>query len=103
MSQRNPTPTLARLREVASKPHVVNPLTVAINTVSKKRLVIDLREVNPCVQVDKLRFEDLKIASTYFKLDQFMCVFDLTSGYHHIEICAQHQTFLGFAHFLTCS
>ena len=33
----------------------------------------------------------------YFDIGSFMFTFDLKSGYHHIEIFDQHQTYLGFA------
>ena len=32
----------------------------------------------------------------YFAKDSYMFSFDLKSGYHHIEISQDHQTFWGF-------
>jgi hypothetical protein len=78
-------------------PTVVNPLTVAQNADGKKRLVIDLRNVNPLVHVHKFRFEDIKAASVLFTKGCYMVSFDLKSGYHHIDINTQYQQYLGFA------
>ena len=33
----------------------------------------------------------------YFAKDAYMFSFDLKSGYHHIDIAQEHQTFLGFS------
>ena len=74
----------------------INPLTVAENSAGKLRLVIDLRDINPCLLLDKYKYEDIKIASTYFKKDMYMSVFDLKSGYHHVDIHASHKQYLGF-------
>ena len=82
--------------EVFSKPRVVNPLTVAQNS-KKKRLVLDLRHVNQNLVIDKIKFEDLKVALLYAKQGDFMFSFDLKSGYHHIDIHKDFHTFLGFS------
>ena len=83
------------IKQVETQPHMVNPLTVADNS-TKLRLVLDLREINPHVEIDKLKFEDLNTANQFFKKGQFMSTFDLCSGYHHVDICKEHHTFLGF-------
>ena len=77
-------------------PEVVNPLSVAINKSGKKRLILDLREVNLHVWKEKVKFEDFKIALTYFKKNNFLFKFDLKSGYHHIDMAEWCRTFLGF-------
>ena len=82
--------------ETKSKPLVVNPLTVAQNT-SKKRLVLDLRHINQCLEIDRIKFEDWKTALLYANQGKYMFSFDLTSGYHHIEINKEFQQYLGFA------
>ena len=76
-------------------PFVVNPLTVAQNT-SKKRLVLDLRHINSCVLIDKIKFDDWKLASQYLDKDSYMFSFDFTSGYHHIDINEGFKKYLGF-------
>ena len=70
--------------EASIRPHVINPLSVAINSSGKKRLILDLHEVNLHVM-------------HYFHKGDFMFKFDLKSGYHHIDIAEWCQTFLGFA------
>ena len=82
--------------EVDHKPFVVNPLTVAQNSV-KKRLVLDLRYVNPFLWKEHVRFEDWKFALDYYHENCYMYNFDLKSGYHHIDINENHYKYLGFA------
>lgn len=82
--------------QVPFTPFVVNPLSVAKNKV-KKRLILDLSVLNKHVKKEKFKFEDYRIALQLFKKDSFLFKFDLKSGYHHIDICPQQQTFLGFS------
>ena len=85
------------VREVSSAPHVVNPLTVAVNGKDKVRLILDLRHVNKQVVQCKIKFEAWRTAKQYMQIDSFGFIFDLKSGYHHIDIFPLHQTYLGFA------
>lgn len=78
-------------------PHVVNPLSVSVQSSGKKRLILDLRHVNLCVWKQKFKFEDWRALLDYVEKDYFLFSFDLKSGYHHIEILPEHQTFLGFS------
>ncbi len=39
----------------------------------------------------------LKVALSYFEMGACMFSFDLKSGYHHVEIYEQHQTYLEFS------
>jgi hypothetical protein len=82
--------------ECEKPPFTVNPLTVAEN-VTKQRLVLDLREINPLLIQQPYMYEDLRFASNFFRRGQFFLAFDLRSGYHHIDIFPQHQKFLGFS------
>ena len=86
-----------RVIECDAAPLVINPLSVSVQPNGKKRLILDLRHVNKCLRKDHVKYEDWKVALNYFTLDGFMLSFDLKSGYHHIEISEDHQTFLGFA------
>ena len=86
-----------RLLEVQAPPYVVNPLSVSIQPNGKKRLILDLRYVNKHLIKQRVKYEDWKIALSYFQKGAFMILFDLKSGYHYIDICPHHQTFLGFA------
>lgn len=83
--------------ETPFKPHTVNPLSVSINKHGKKRLILDLRQVNKCLWKDSFTFEDWKIGLEYFESGSFSFKFDLSQGYHHIDIFPPHQTFLGFS------
>jgi len=83
--------------EVSNRPHVVNPLTVSINSKSKEKLFFDLRHVNKQVLHRKFKFEDWRTLKQYVKLDSFGLVFDLKSRYHHIDIHDSYQTNLGFS------
>ena len=76
---------------------MVNPLSVSVQPNGKKRLILDLRYVNKHLIKQGVKYEDWKIALSYFQKGAFMISFDLKSGYHHIDICPDHQTFLGFA------
>ena len=82
--------------KVPFKPHVVNPLSVSINKKGKKRLILDLRIPNKFVWKERVKFEDWKIALSYFEQDSYMFKFDLTSGYFHLDINIKFQTYLGF-------
>jgi hypothetical protein len=84
------------ITEVTQKPTVINALTVAIQASGKKRLVLDLRSVNPLLNVSHYTYEDINTASQYFKKGAYMCTFDLKSGYHHIDIHEAYQQYLGF-------
>ena len=45
----------------------------------------------------RLKYEDWKVALSFFMTEAFMFSFDLKSGYHHIETFEGHQTYLGFS------
>ena len=82
--------------EVQSKPFIVSPLSVAENR-SKKRLILDLSRLNKYVKYEKIKFEDWNTAMNYFEKDCYCIKFYLKSGYHHIDISEEYQTYLGFS------
>ena len=86
-----------RVCEVSQEPLVVNPLSVSIQPCGKKRLILDLRHVNKCLVKQRVKYEHWKVALAYFAKDSYMFSFDIKSGYHHVEISQEHQTFLGFS------
>ena len=86
-----------RVCVVAKKPLVVNPLSVSVQPCGKKRLILDLCHVNKCLLNQRVKFEDWKVALSYFTKGSYMYSFDLKSGYHHVEISQEHQTYLGFS------
>ena len=73
----------------------VNPLTVAEG--KKLRLVIDLRHVNNYLVKPKFKYEDLQSLSQVLDEGHWFFTCDLKSGYHHVDICIDHQKYLGFA------
>ena len=83
--------------ETDSKPFVVSPLSVSVNKLGKKRLILDLRNLNKLLWKQKICFEEWKVAIDYFEKDSFYFKYDLSKGYHHINIFPGHQTFLGFS------
>jgi hypothetical protein len=76
---------------------VVNPLSVAVQSSGKLRLILDLRYINKYLYNAKIKFEDWKDALKYITEGDFMFSFDLKSGYHHIDIFPDHTKYLGFA------
>ena len=83
--------------EVPFVPHVVNPLSVSIQSSGKKRLILDLRHVNQFIWKQKFKCEDWRVLLSYVNKGDYLFSFDLKSGYHHIDIFPDHQTFLGFS------
>ena len=83
--------------QVSSPSHVVNPLSVSVQSGSKKRLILDLRHVNKHIWKETFKFEDIRNGCVYLPFDHFLFKFDLKSGYHHIDILQEHQTFLAFS------
>ena len=83
--------------EHVASPFCVNPITVAEG--KKLRLVIDLRHVDNCLVKPRFKYEDLRSLSQV--LDEGFgwkfFTWDLKSGYHHVDICLDHQKYLGFA------
>ncbi|VDI82350.1 Hypothetical predicted protein [Mytilus galloprovincialis] len=80
--------------QVKSRPHVVNPLTVSVQSSGKKRLILDLRLVNEHVWKSKIKFEDWRVALQYFDRNNYTFKFDLRSGYHHLDIEQSCHTYL---------
>ena len=75
-------------KEHCEPPYWVNLLSVAEG--KKLRLVFHLRHVNPSL------FLHLLCLSKVFRENFWFFTWDLESGYHHIDIYSEHQTFLGF-------
>lgn len=72
--------------QVNDVPHVVNPPTVSVNAKGKERLSLDLRHVYQYVVLYKFKLEGIKEALDFEQKDGFMFKFDLSSGYHHIDL-----------------
>ena len=76
--------------------HVCSPLSVVVGSTGKKCLVINLRYLNQYLIQKKFKYEDIRIALTLMEGVSFLFTYDLKSGYHHIDIHVDSQTFLGF-------
>ena len=72
-----------------SPPYCVNPLTVTGD--KKLRLVMDLRNGNAFVSKVKFKYEDLRSLSQVLEENHWFFTWDLKSGYHHVDIFADHQ------------
>ena len=69
--------TSGRELEVKSIPYVVNLLSVSVQNAGKKRLILDLRNVNNYLEKQKVKCEDWKVALSYFHKGGFMISFEL--------------------------
>ena len=85
------------IEEVSTPPLVINPLTVAKKG-DKLRLVIDLRHIKKQVVNTRCKFEGLETAIQYLRKNGYMSIFDLKSGYHHVDVVKSQHTLLGFAY-----
>ena len=74
----------ARVMELNRPTHVVNPVSVPIQP--NGRLILDFRYINNFLIKHRVKYEDWKIALSFFQKGSFMTTFDLKSSYHHIEI-----------------
>ena len=84
------------IEEAKEPPVVCSPLSVVMNGVGKKRLVVNLRHVNGFLWKQKFKYEDIRVAMAMFEKGEWMFSFDLKSGYHHVDVAQQHRKYLGF-------
>ena len=71
---------LGRVCESIAPPYVVNSLSVSVQSnIGKKQLILYLRQVNKCLSKKRVKYEDWKIALSYFERDAYMFTFDLNS------------------------
>ena len=64
--------------------------------VKKLRLAIDPRHVNNYVVKFKFKYKDLPSLSQVPEEGHWCFTWGFKSGYHHVDICSEHQAFLGF-------
>ncbi len=86
-----------RIKQVDTAPLVISPLSVADNVPGKLRLVLDLKYVNTHLVKQSIKYEDWKYFMQYVEAGGYAYKLDLKSGYHHVDIFSQHQTYLGFS------
>jgi hypothetical protein len=73
------------------QPLVVNPLTVSIQSNTKKRLILDLIAVNGHLWKQSVKSD--WTARQHTKLIPFLFAFDIHSDYHHVDIYESHTEF----------
>ena len=89
---------IGSIKEVKAPPKVINPLSVSENSAGKKRLILDLRYINEHLYKGKIKFDDWKYFENYVEhTDGYAFKFDFRSGYHHVDVLEEHQTYLGFS------
>ena len=86
-----------RIKEVKTPPYVVNPLSVSENGSQKLRLILNLRNVNKLVFKDKIKSDNWKIMQDFLQPTDLPFKFDISQGYHYIDVDEQHQKYLGFS------
>ena len=82
------------IEEVAGKPWIISPLSVASN--SKLRLILDLSVTNKYVKSDKFCLEDQNLFYDLAKSGKYVSSFDLKACYHQIPIHKNSRQYLGF-------
>jgi len=88
--------------EWLTQPTVVSPLAVAYrdmgpDTPPKKRLIWNGRYVNSFIVAQKFKYESLAIVRDLLSWHGTLWSFDLTSGYHHVELHRDFHTFVAFS------
>ena len=53
--------------------------------------------MNSYLVIPKFKYEDLRSLSQVLDEGHWFFTWDLKSGYHHVDICYEHQKYLGFA------
>ena len=79
------------IAELFGPPEIVNPLSVSIQKIGKKRLILDLRHINLHLFKNKFKCECIGIAKEVIKTGDYLFTFDLKSGYYHVDIFPDHM------------
>ena len=80
--------------KVQYPPHLCSPLSVAVNSQEKRRLVLNLHYLNQILWTEKFKYEDVCVAMLMFQKGDYLFAFELKSGYHHIDIFEPHRQYL---------
>ena len=75
----------------------MNSLSVSKNSNNKPSLILDLRYVNKHVYKHSIKFDNCKVMQSCIEKDEFMFKFDISQGYHHIDVDKNHQKVIGFS------
>ena len=82
------------ISEIAKKPTVINPLTVAYNMNGKPSLVLDCLSINEKLHQFKFKYENMKVARNMFEKGAYMFGFDIKGAYSHIFLTCLRPTML---------
>ena len=86
-----------RVEELDAAPEIINLLSVSVQNTGKKRLILDLRNINLHVFKQKFKCEGLHTIKDISSRNCFVFSFDLKSGYHHADIFVEHRKYLAFS------
>lgn len=75
---------------------VANAFIVRSGAARKRRLVIDLRDLNDASTVPGVRFEDIRHLRTMLRPRDFMFSIDLESAFHHVPIAQASRKYFTF-------
>ena len=75
---------------------MVNPLSVSVQPNGKKRFILDLRYVNKHLIKQRVKYEDWKVALSYFQKGGFMISFDLKEWLSSYRYLCRSSDFLRF-------
>ncbi len=81
---------------VSERPRIVMPLGVVAKKGCDKYRLYDARFVNAYLLVASFRYEDLGACENYILPNDYLLTFDLSYGYHHLDIDPAFWQFLGF-------
>ena len=71
----------------------VQKVEVVVKPKGKKRLVIN--KLNQFLKKESFKYEDLHTLFSLLKAQDYLCKFDLKSGYHRVDITTLHWNFSG--------
>ncbi len=85
------------VERVAIAPLVVNPLSVAVQSSGKRRLILDVSPINKFIFKEHFKLEDYSVAKEFLESAEFAYSFDLEAAYNHLEIHPDSVPYLGFS------
>ena len=84
------------IRKTTSRPCCVSPLKCTPKKSGGFRLIIDLRQLNECLDVPKFQYESIDTVCDLVEPKDNIFTFDLKHGFYHIPVHVNSQQFLGF-------
>ena len=68
-----------------------------MNSSGKRRLILDLKEVNKHIWKQSVKYDDIRTALLYVNKNNWCFKVDITSAFNHIDIFPYHRKYLGFS------